>query len=136
MRGRPFPKGTSGNPAGRPKGSRARPSILGTQLEALNYDPLAELVRIAKSEEQTDDVRLRVAQTVMRYAYTAPTTAEAADLATGTFAERADKLLALVAAGDLTLPQAESLLNLLLGAGQTQLMDEFRRRVETLECEK
>lgn len=132
----PFKKGQSGNPAGRKPGPlRRRLSILGSQLEELGYNPLTELVALAKSESQSDDMRLKVAQTVMRYAFAPPNTAEISGLGTGTYTSQANKLLAQVAAGDLTLPQAESLLNILLGAGQTALLDEFKRRVETLKAE-
>lgn len=58
-------KGSPGTP---PEGNQAPAHgrlFLVASLEELDYYPLAELVALAKTESQTDDVRLRVAQTVM-----------------------------------------------------------------------
>ncbi len=94
--------------------------------------PVKALVEFATDENEPIDLRLRATAIIVKYTFTPPDTAPA--IGQGTYSERADRLLAQVAAGVITLPQAEAALNILLGAGQPVELDEFRRRVETLRA--
>lgn len=68
--GTPFPKGRSGNPAGRPKGSKNRPRHERTEnrLGALFRE---EAYRLIKINEDGKDLRMPVARAVVRSLITA-----------------------------------------------------------------
>lgn len=58
QRGRPFPKGRSGNPAGRPKGARNKATVLAEQLMA---DDAENVVRaVVKAAKRGDMAAARI----------------------------------------------------------------------------
>lgn len=62
--------GQSGNPNGKPKGALSRRTLDALRrMEAMDYDPLEELIEIARDPETTKSERARIAEALMAYSY-------------------------------------------------------------------
>ncbi|WP_431855310.1 DUF5681 domain-containing protein [Azospirillum sp.] len=127
QRGRPFQKGQSGNPAGKPKGTRHKATLAA---EAL-LDGEAEMItrKAIDMAKEGDSVALRlVLERVLPprkerpVAFQMPVMNAAEDAAKAMAA-----LVAAVAAGDLTPTEGSAL------AG---MVETFRRTLETTELER
>jgi len=70
QRGKPFEKGKSGNPNGRPKGSiSAKTKMVQTKLEELDYDPIASMVDLARDKETPVAVKAKLACELAGFVY-------------------------------------------------------------------
>ena len=66
-----FNKGESGNPAGRPKGSKNKLKRLVAELEAIGFNPAAELINQYRLLPD-GEAKLRVLNDLMKYIYPTP----------------------------------------------------------------
>jgi hypothetical protein len=132
QRGRPFKPGQSGNPSGRPKGSRNRASSIA---EALLDTQAEELIKTAIQRALKGDVgclRLLVDRLLPRrdrtIEFPLPDLREAADARA---AMRA--IISAVAAGVLSPSEAEQLSKLVELFNETVLSADFEKRLAVLE---
>lgn len=130
--GRPWPKGTSGNPKGRPKGS----GLAGELRKAIAEDAddiVAALTERAKAGDvQAARVLLdRILPTVKPESITTPIPSATG---TGSLLERAERLLEAVAGGDLAPDRANELLTALGALVKIQEATELEARIRALEA--
>lgn len=131
QRGRPWPKGVSGNPAGRPKGS----GLAGELRKAIAVeagDILAALIERAKA----GDVQAARALLDRIVPSLKPESAPVhvpglADA--GSLAERAESVLQAVGAGDVPPDVAAALVAAVGALARIHELDEIERRIATLE---
>lgn len=131
QRGRPWPKGVSGNPAGRPKGS----GLAGELRKAIAVeagDILAALIERAKA----GDVQAARALLDRILPSLKPESAPVhvpglADA--GSLAERAESVLQAVGAGDVPPDVAAALVAAVGALARIHELDEIERRIATLE---
>ena len=131
--GRPFPKGTSGNPAGRPKGSRARTALA---LDAILEGEAEEITRKAIELAKDGDPqalrmcldRLVPARKDRLITFELPPidTVEDARKATGA-------LLQAVAAGEITPSEAAELSKLTVAHVEAIKATDFEERLRRIE---
>ena len=70
QRGRPFEKGQSGNPGGRPKGSKSyKTKLVEEKLAELNCDPIEGMVLLAQDEGTDVGIRARLFSELANYIY-------------------------------------------------------------------
>ena len=70
QRGNPFKKGESGNPNGRPKGSKNYKTIaFEERLESLGCDPVKVLATICNNENEETNLRLNAAKELASFVY-------------------------------------------------------------------
>jgi hypothetical protein len=132
-RGRPFGKGQSGNPAGKPKGARNRGSVLVEELLDGEAEAIGrKLIELALSSDRTA-LRLAVERLL-------PPRRERAvpipmpQVRTAEDARQAsDMILARVTAGELTLAEGNQLVNLLDTHVRVLEAAELERRLQSLE---
>ena len=133
QRGRPFQRGVSGNPSGKPKGARHRATLVAEALLDGEADALTrKAVELALAG---DTVALRMCLDRLipprreRFvAFALPNIASPSDLVAGAAA-----LVEAVAAGDLTPSEAASLSQLLAGVAKTLEVTEIEERLKKLE---
>ena len=126
QRGRPFPKGKSGNPSGKPKGSRNKITLA---IEALFEGEAEALTRKAIEKALEGDMvalrlcleRIAPAKKDAPVTFALPTMETAADAT-----KAAGAILAAVAAGNLTPSE---------GTAIAGLVETYRRTLETQEIE-
>jgi hypothetical protein len=133
QRGRPFPKGTSGNPAGKPKGARHRATraaelLLDGEARALTR----KCIELAK-EGDTTALRLCLERIVpprkdRPVSFAMPEIASADDAA-----KLMASILAAVAAGDVTPSEASDIARLVETFTKVLETAEFERRLKVLE---
>lgn len=131
QRGRPWPKGVSGNPAGRPKGS----GLAGELRKAIAVeagDILAALIERAKA----GDVQAARALLDRIVPSLKPESAPVhvpglADA--GSLAERAESVLQAVGAGDVPPDVAAALVAAVGALARIHELDEIERRIAALE---
>lgn len=132
-RGKPFPKGLSGNPAGRPKGTRNRATLLA---ELLLDDEAETIVRkVMEKAKQGDMVALRLCldrlvpprrDRPVHFEFPALNSAEDAGRAMAA-------ITTAVARGELTPAEAAELTHVLQAYVQVLEISEIERRVQALE---
>lgn len=127
QRGRPWPKGTSGNPAGKERGTRHRVTLAAQALLDGEAESLTR--RAIELAKEGDTVALRLCLErivpVLRdrpVRLDLPAIKEAADVTVAI-----GKIIAAVAAGELTPDQAQTMCGLL---------DIHRKAIETEELER
>ena len=126
QRGRPFQKGQSGNPGGKPPGTRARVTVLAEKLiEDQHDDIMKAVIERAKGGDPTA-MRLCVERLVpvrkgRPVTFDLPPVKTAADIA-GAVGE----LARAMAAGELTIDEASS---------AASVIEMHRRAIETTEIE-
>ena len=70
QRGRPFKEGQSGNPGGRPKGSKSyKTKLVEEKLAELNCDPIEGMVLLAQDEATDVGIRARLFSELANYIY-------------------------------------------------------------------
>lgn len=122
QRGKPFEKGQSGNPAGRPKGSRNKASfIVQSMLEGEAEDIAKKLVEMAKQGEM-QAIKM-IIERLLPPLKELPFNGDL-QLDSGNIAEDYNNLLEDIAAGEITLSEAKELADILEGK---------RKAIETLE---
>jgi hypothetical protein len=109
-RGRPFAPGQSGNPAGRPRGSRNRATLLA---QALLDDTAEELIRKAKEMALAGDRSMITLLLKPILRWERPLTFELPDLRTAADAAKVTQMLIdQVAAGEISLGEAERVMSM------------------------
>lgn len=127
--GKPWPKGTSGNPRGRPRG------LFGADSLRSMIDVPAIITRLAESagkgNTRAAELLLDRALPALRpvaQAVELPGVADAPNLTA-----RADRIVELVAAGQISADIGTSLLSALGQFARIAELDELTRRIEQLE---
>ncbi len=126
QRGRPWQKGQSGNPAGRPKGARNRTTRLA---EALVSDEAEKIIRATIDAALQGEVSAQRAllDRLLPPLRDRPLTIDLPDLdGAGGITDAMARVLAAVASGDLTPSE---------GQAMAALIEAHRRAVETAELE-
>lgn len=130
VRGRPFPKGQSGNPAGRPAGARNRSTLAAARL--LDGEAEALTRKAVELALAGDALALKLClerilppcrERAVRFAL--PAIDNAADVAAAMKA-----VAAAIAAGALTPGEGETMARILAGCLPAIEADDLRRRVE------
>lgn len=129
-RGRPWAQGSSGNPAGRPRGSGLA-GRLRKAIAAEADDVLAALVTKAKSGDVQAARALldRVCPTLRPEALPV----QVAGLNVGTLTERAQAALAAAGAGEVAVDVAAALVAAIASTVRIAEVDDLMRRIEALE---
>ncbi len=125
--GRQFPKGVSGNPKGRPKGSRHQALLA---LDALGESNAQDILRTVIESARGGD--LRACEILLSRLWPArkgrPINLPIPDLkSTGDLLTALQKIVAAVAAGILTTEEGNSI---------AELLDTHRKMIETAELEQ
>ena len=69
-RGKPFVKGTSGNPGGRPKGSVSyKTKLIEQKLAELDFDPIAAMVELYREKDCPQPVKAKLASELANYIF-------------------------------------------------------------------
>ena len=127
QRGRPFPKGRSGNPAGRPPGARNAATVIAEQL--LDGEAEEIIRRVIKKAKQGDMVALRIClDRILPPRRDRPVHFTFPELNSATDASKAMAAIAsAVASGELTPTEAAEL---------SSVVEAYVKAVETTEFEK
>lgn len=135
QRGRPFPKGRSGNPGGRPVGARGRATVLA---EKLMDGEAAEITRVAITEaKRGDPVCLRICMDRIL----APRRDRAVQFDLPIFETATDAvggmahILEAVARGEITPSEGETISRLVTAWIQSLQVADFEQRLAKLESE-
>ena len=133
QRGRPFRKGRSGNPAGKPKGARHKTTLLAERLMLDDAEAVVKaVVNAAKGGDMTAARlvldRISPARRDNPVAFTMPEVTSAADAANAM-----GSILAAVAAGELSPSEGAEVAKLLDAFTRTLEAKEFERRLQALE---
>jgi len=127
QRGRPFPKGRGGNPAGKPKGTRSRVTVLA---EKLMEGDAADVVRAVLTAAKAGDMtaarlvleRVSPVRKGRPLVFDLPTVDTAADV--------------LTALGDVVRQVADGTLTTDEAAAVAGLLETKRKAIETVEIER
>jgi hypothetical protein len=136
QRGRPFEKGRSGNPAGKPKGARHKTTLLA---ERMMQDDAGEVVKAVVDAAKGGDMtaarlvldRIAPARRDNPVALTLPEVTSAADAS-----KAMGSILAAVAAGDLSPSEGGEVVKLLDAFTRTLEATEFELRLQALEGDR
>jgi hypothetical protein len=133
-RGKPFPKGTSGNPAGKPKGTLNATTIL---LSRLMESEAEEVVRSVIDAAKAGDMAAAkiLVDRLVPQRKGAPTPFDLPDISGVTGVGAAlDAVLRAVASGELTPEEAGALGGLLEARRRTWESEEVERRLSAIEA--
>lgn len=133
QRGKPFEKGKSGNPAGKPKGARHKTTLLA---EKLMQDDAENIVNAVLKAAHNGDMtaarivldRIAPPRRDNSVRFTLPKIERASDAATASAA-----ILSAVADGDLTPAEAGEIVKLIEGFVKTLELTEIDERLKRLE---
>jgi len=68
--GRPFKKGQSGNPSGRPKGSKSfKTKLIEEKLAELDFDPITAMVELYREKDCPQPVKAKLASELANYIF-------------------------------------------------------------------
>jgi hypothetical protein len=126
-----FKKGQSGNPAGKPKGTLSKRTLLAKQLETHMPDLITKVVELAK---QGDTQALKIC--IDRGLPAKKVIDELVDLGKpldGTAAEQGRLVLKAVGEGRITPDQAATLMSSIQAQARVVEIDELERRLKALE---
>lgn len=132
--GRPFPPGRSGNPKGRPKGSRHAALVA---LDAIGQDGAEEILKNLIIDAKSGDTR--AAEVLLRRAWPAPK-GRPVELDLPPVESAADVARALgavtqaIAAGEITPEEGQAVASVLETQRRTMLSSDFERRLAELEA--
>lgn len=132
-RGRPWTKGQSGNPAGRPRGARHRTTVM---LEKLMADDAEAIVRAVLSAAQQGDMTAArmVLDRIVPPAKERPLTVELPSLdSLEDVAAAHARIVAAVAAGELLPSEGQALAALLESRMRVAEVADLERRLAALE---
>lgn len=131
--GRPFPKGTSGNPAGRPKGSGLAGEVR-KAIQARSAEIVEAMIQRA-IDGDTSAARALLDRILPAYrTEAAPVTVPG--MSTGTLTERAQAALEAAASGEVAPDTAAALVAAVGALVRVIEVDELLARVEALEAKK
>lgn len=128
-----FPKGTSGNPAGRPPGSRNRATVA---MEALLEGDAERLMRKAIELALADDISaMRLCmERLLPPRKERPIRVDVGPLENARqIKEAANTVIRAVAEGEITPGEGEALMNMIAGQASVLATVDLERRVEELE---
>lgn len=129
--GRPWPKGKSGNPRGRPKGSGQQ-----SQLRAAILEDAPEIIAaLALQAKKGDSISARIlldrVLPALR-AEVAPVVIEG--MGSGSLTERAERALEAAGGGEVSTEAAGALVGALAALARIREADELERRIAALEA--
>lgn len=132
QRGRPFPKGRSGNPAGRPPGARNAATVLAEQLMDGEAEGLTrKVIEVAKGG---DVVALRICLDRILPPRERPVRFKLPDLRSASDAAASMAAIAnAVASGDLMPSEAAELSVLVSGYAKAVELAEIEKRLQAIE---
>lgn len=133
-RGKPFRKGVSGNPAGKPKGSRHRATMFAEQL--LDGEAEAIVRRVIEKAKNGDPIALRLClDRILPPRRNRPVHVELPELASASDASKAmAAITATVARGELTPTEAAELSSVIAAYVKAIEATEVERRLQALEA--
>ena len=133
QRGKPFKKGQSGNPAGRPKGSRNRASCIVDSI----LEPQAQAVAQAALDRALKGDSMLLKELLNRLA--PPSRERSVNLELPDLTGPSDlpmaaaEVVRAAAGGNITPGEALTLINSLVGVGRAHDVADFARRLEAIE---
>ncbi len=125
-----FKKGESGNPDGRPLGSKDKR----TELRALLQPHAEDLVnKVVEKALEGDTTALRLCLDRLIPPYRAGNVSVVLDDIEGTLTEKGEKIIGAMGSGDITPSDASSMLQALAAQCRVQEIDEMDKRLRALE---
>lgn len=132
-RGRPWPKGQSGNPSGRPRGARHKATVMLEKLMAADAETIVRAVLTAASQGDMTAARM-VLDRIVPPVKERPLSVDLPgldDLAS--VAEAHGRIVAAVASGELLPSEGQALAALLESRVRVAEVAELERRLSSLE---
>lgn len=134
--GKPFQKGQSGNPAGKPKGARSKATMLAEKLMQGDAKEVVEAVLKAAKGGDMTAARI-ILDRIAPARRDNPVTFELPKIETAQDASTAmASILSAVAAGEVTPAEAIELTRVVEGFAKTFEVSELERRIAALEDKK
>lgn len=134
QRGRPFPPGQSGNPAGKPKGARHKATLLAQTLLEGEAEALARKAVDLALAGDTVALRLCLERLVPPIKERAVSAALPDILVPGDVVKAMAALLAQVAKGKLTPGEGQELARIIEAAGKSVEREQLEQRIAALEA--
>ena len=135
QRGRPFEKGRSGNPAGRPKGAMNRTTMA---LKAIMQDQAEAVLQVLIDQAMVGDVQAcrAILERLVPVCRESPIDEGAVslpELSAATLPAAVASVVQSVAEGSLAPSQGEKLVGMLQGFGRSVELQEIEQRIAALE---
>ena len=133
LRGRPFTKGRSGNPGGRPKGALNKSTILAQSL--LDGEAEALVKKVIQLALEGDLTCLRICmQRLVPPRKDAPVEIDLPDISSIADIQKLfSALTAVIGAGEITAPEIRTMVGLAEGIRKWLEVDELEKRISALE---